>query len=104
LPGIDYRAVRDRVDIGAVLDLLNFVPSESSGDQLRGPCPIHGSQTPTSRSFSVHMRKNAFRCFRCGASGNQIDLWAAVSKTETHAATVDLCEKLGIDIPWIQTS
>lgn len=102
LPGIDFKAVRDRISMAAVLELLRFAPCESGGSQLRGPCPIHGSGSPTSRSFSVNVGKNAFRCFRCGASGNQIDLWAAVTKTELHAAAMDLCEKLDLDVPWIR--
>lgn len=84
-----------------VLALLEFVPRESSGEQLRGPCPVHGSTSPNSRSFSANLRRNAYRCFHCGSAGNQLDLWAACGKTELHAATVDLCERLHLDIPWI---
>jgi hypothetical protein len=47
------------------------------------------------------LARNAFRCFKCGASGNQLDLWAATTKTDLYAATIDLCRRLHIDIPWI---
>lgn len=57
-----------------VLGLCGFKATEALGDQVRGPCPIHGSPSPTSRSFSANLRKNNFRCFKCGASGNQLDL------------------------------
>jgi hypothetical protein len=32
---------------------------------------------------------------------NQLDLWAAVTKTDLHAATIDLCRRIQIDVPWI---
>ena len=41
LPGIDFQTVRFMVPMARVLELIGFVPHESSGDQLRGPCPIH---------------------------------------------------------------
>jgi len=101
LPGVDFQAVRARVSMAHVLGLLAFVPCETRGEQLRGPCPIHGSTSPESRVFSVHLTRSAFRCFKCGASGNQLDLWSAATKTDLHAATIDLCRRLQIEIPWI---
>jgi len=83
-----------------VLKLIGFVPSEAHGAQWRGPCPIHGLESPKSRIFSVHLARNAFRCFKCGSSGNQLDLWAAVRKTDLYAAAIDLCHRLQIDVPW----
>ncbi len=101
MPGVDFQAVRSRVSMAEVLTLLEFVPSQSSGTRHRGPCPIHGSSSSTSRSFSVDLKRNAFQCFKCGCSGNQLDLWAAVTGASLHQAAVDLCEKLHLDIPWI---
>jgi len=102
LPGIDFQAVRFTVPMARVLELLGFVPHESSGDQLRGACPIHGSSSPRSRSFSVSVGRNAYRCFKCNSSGNQLDLWAAVTKMDMDSAAIDLCEKAQVDIPWIR--
>ena len=102
MPGVDFQAVRSMVPIAQVLALIGFVPRESSGEQLRGPCPVHRSTSPRSRTFSVNLRQNAYRCFKCGSVGNQLDLWAALSKTDLHTATVDLCERLHLDIPWIR--
>lgn len=101
MPGVDYQAVRQQAPMSDVLELLAFVPSETHGDQLRGPCPIHGWSSPESRTFSVHLSRNAFRCFKCGSSGNQLDLWAAATKSDLHTATVELCRRLHIGIPWI---
>jgi DNA primase len=101
LPGVDFQAVRKKVLMKDVLELIGFVACEARGDQLRGPCPIHGSASPRSRVFSVNVGRNAFRCFRCGSSGNQLDLWAAVTKTDLHGAAIDLCRRLRTEIPWM---
>jgi DNA primase len=100
MPHIDFAAARREIPIRRVLDLLHFRAVERRGDQLRGPCPLHGSARKNSRSFSVNLTKNAFRCFVCHAAGNQLDLWAGVSKLPVFDATVDLCGRLGIDVPF----
>jgi DNA primase len=103
MPGIDYVKLRSLVSIEDALRVAGCEPSDISGDQLRGPCPIDGSQSPTSRSFSVNVQKGTFRCFKCGASGNQLDLWVAISKLPLHEAARDLCQRLGVDPPEIRT-
>ena len=102
MPGIDFAEVRARVSIRQVLELVGFQATEQTGDQLRGPCPIHGSTSPGSRSFSANLTHNSFRCFKCGAQGNQLDLWIAISKLPIHKAAADLCERLGIEPPLIR--
>lgn len=97
---VDFQAVRRAVSIAQVLEVIGFEPTERRGDQWRGPCPVHGSKSPKSRSFSVNLRKNAFRCFRCGAAGNQLDLWKTLSGMDLYEATLALCERLGVDIPY----
>ena len=102
VPGVDFQMVRSLVSMSDVLALVEFVPSESSGTHCRGPCPIHGSRSQASRSFSVDLERNAFRCFQCDVSGNQLDFWAAVTESNLHQAAIDLCERLNLDIPWIR--
>jgi DNA primase len=102
MPGVDYQAVRSMIPIAQVLTLIGYVPRHSGGEQLRGPCPVHGSVSAESRTFSVNLRRNAYRCFKCGSAGNQLDLWAALNKTDLHTATVDLCERLRLEVPWIR--
>jgi DNA primase len=86
----------------AVLELLGFVAVERRGDQVRGPCPIHRSENSKSRSFSVNLKRNAFRCFSCGACGNQLDLWSLAQSLSLFDATVDLCKRLGFAIPTLE--
>lgn len=102
MPGIDYAKLRAEIRIQQVLELLAFEPTDSAGDEVRGPCPIHGSTSPGSRSFAANLRKHTFRCFKCGAGGNQLDLWAATSKLPLHSAARDLCQRLGIEAPEIR--
>lgn len=101
MPGIDYRAARARLPLTAVLELLGFEPETRRGDQVRGRCPVHGSKTPGSRSFAAHLGKNVWHCFSCGAGGNALDLWVAVTRQQLHAAVLDLCRRLGRDVPWL---
>lgn len=104
MPGIDYRAARALLPLADVLDLLSFQPCQRHGLQLRGPCPVHRSHAARSRSFAAHLGKNAWHCFRCGAGGNALDLWAAVTQQALHAAVLDLCQRLGRDVPWLAAS
>ena len=101
MPGIDFREARARLPLAAVLDLLGFVPHTRRGHQVRGLCPVHGSRSPASRTFAAHLGKNVWHCFRCGAGGNPLDLWVAVTHQELHAAVLDLCQRLGCDVPWL---
>ena len=101
VPGIHFAEVRARITLADVLDLLGFVPCESSGDQVRGPCLVHHSISPLSRSFSANLKRNIYRCFKFGSSGNQLDLYAAVTGLGVFEATVALCEQLHREIPWM---
>ena len=56
MPGSDFQQVRERIAMRAVLQLLHFEAVFRRGDRWRGPCPVHGSQSPRSRSFSVNVR------------------------------------------------
>jgi DNA primase len=101
MAGIDFRTLRATVDIRTVLDLLGFVPASRRGDQLRGPCPVHKENHHASRCFSAHLTKQAYRCFRCGSSGNPLDLWASATGQPLHQAAIDLCERLRQPVPWL---
>jgi len=103
MPAIDFRALRNEVGLETVLKLLGFVPARRYGGQVRGPCPIHEAKRPGSTSFSANLSRNAYRCFRCGTAGNQLDLWAAATRQPLHQAAIDLCEKLHRPIPWLPT-
>jgi len=102
MAGVDFRALRAQITIGQVLELLGFVATSVRGDQVRGSCPLHGSTSSQSRSFSANLRKNTYRCFKCQSQGNQLDLWAAAMSQGLYEAAIDLCTKLSLDIPRVE--
>ncbi|HLJ96586.1 MAG TPA: CHC2 zinc finger domain-containing protein [Gemmataceae bacterium] len=101
MPGIDYRQLRASISIAEILRLIDFVPAQTCGPQLRGPCPVHGSRSQSSRVFSVNLKTNVYRCFKCGSAGNQLDLYMAVTKRSLYQAAIELCQKLNCPTPWV---
>ena len=100
MPAIDYRRARAELRLADVLALIGNQPRARHGLQWRGPCPLHGSRSATSRCFAAHLGKNVFHCFRCRAGGNVLDLWAALRRLPLHTAVLDLCERLRQPVPW----
>jgi len=103
MPGIHFAEVRARIALADVLELVGFVACQTSGDQVRGPCPAHHSSAPSSRCFSANLRLHIYMCLKCGSSGNQLDLYASVRGLSLFEATVALCEQLHREIPWMLT-
>ena len=102
VPGVRFQEVRSLVSMAQVLDLLGFVGQEQSRDEIRGPCPVHGSMSLKSRSFSANITRNVYQCFRCGSAGNQLDLYAAATHRSLYAVALDLCARVGCAVPWIE--
>ena len=98
--GIDYHALRAAVSMEQVLGLLGYRPACRRGQQLRGSCPIHDPLAAGAlRCFSVHLGRHAFRCFHCGAQGNQLDLWQLVHDLPLYEAALLLCREARITPP-----
>jgi transposase InsO family protein len=102
-PAIDFAAVRQALTIAAVLQLLGFQSRTNRSGQQRGACPLHGSTSGTSRCFSVNLNDHTFHCFKCGRSGNALDLWATAQNLTPYDAALDLCQRLGIPVPTLPT-
>ena len=100
MPAIDYAAARRQLCLAEVLALIDYQPRSRNGVYLRGPCPLHGSRSATSRSFAVHLGKNLYHCFRCGAGGNALDLYLAVTKLPVYEGALELCARLDLPVPW----
>ena len=99
MSGIDFALLRQQLSLTQVLDLIGFTPTTRCGPQLRGPCPVHGSKSPRSRSFAAQVAKYCWHCFRCGAGGNALDLYVAVTKQPVHEGALELCARLGMSAP-----
>lgn len=92
-PHCNWAEVRAQVTMEQVLRQLGWLDRlRRRGDQLRGPCPVHGAHRSRSRSFSVNLERNIFQCFDadCRASGNILDLWAAVHRVSLPEAAQQL--------------
>jgi len=104
MPGIDYRRLRQQITIRQVLDLIGFQATWRRGSQHRGPCPIPGCRSHSSRAFSVHLGRQCYHCFACHSHGNPLDLWAAVQRLPLHQAAVDLCQHIQLPLPRLGSS
>jgi putative transposase len=102
-PAIDFPAVRAAVTLAAVLELLGFQAHRRRGAQQRGPCPLHGSSAGTSCCFSANLDQQIFHCFKCGRSGNALDLWTIATGQTPYDAAHDLCQRLNIPLPTLAT-
>jgi DNA primase len=97
--GIDFTFLRGQLSLAQVLDLLHFTVTTRRGPEVRGPCPVHGSHAPRSRSFAANLQKNCWRCFSCGAGGNALDLYAAATRLPIYEAALELCALLHLPVP-----
>ena len=95
---IDYRDLKVRIRLKDLLDELGWQSIEGRGAQLRGPCPLPACQSRKSntaqasevRTFSVHIEKNVYRCFRCSSSGTVLDFWRFYRGTTLYEAAKEL--------------
>jgi DNA primase len=101
MPLLDFRQARTEVRLQDVLQLLGWTARSRVGAQVRGACPVHRSQSPTSRAFSAHLGRGIWQCFRCGARGNALELWARVTGQGIYPAVLDLYRRLGHAVPWV---
>jgi transposase len=98
-PRVDFAFLRQQVSLEQVLAHLGLLGQlHGSGPQRRGPCPVHSHPGDRDRTFSVHLGKNAFRCFQadCGVQGNVLDLWAAIHRLPLYDAALNLAETFGL--------
>ena len=77
---------------------FRFAKLKGSGQQRRGPCPIHRGDG-RGRTFSVHLGDNVFQCFdrTCGKKGDVIDLWAALHALSLRQAAIDLVQTFQLE-------
>ncbi len=100
---INYRDLRDRLQISAVLRWMSWEASSRRGCQLRGRCPfcsestgerVHDGSSSGHRNFSVNTNRNIYRCFKCHQSGNAIDLWSNYRRLPLYTAAQELEARL----------
>jgi transposase len=100
-PRIDYAHLRSQFTFAQVLDSLNLRSTlRHSAGELRGPCPIHGSRSPRSRSLAINLDKDTFYCHArdCKAGGNALDFWTQYHGLPLYDAALKLAEDLGLEL------
>ena len=96
---VDFAAVKQLVSMEKVLDLIGWRPRWHEGKERRGPCPVHKSSNPDSRSFAA--AAEGWFCHSCKRGGDQVSLYAAVQQLDALAAAVEMCERLGLNVPYL---
>jgi DNA primase len=84
---LNFRYLKRTVSIEAVLhDKGLSMHLKKRGDQLFGPCPVHGGDNP--RAFVLSLSKNLWYCFtKCDTGGDVVDLVRRLDgKTYRHTA------------------
>ena len=71
---LNFADLKRRVSIMTVLNAKGIMtPFKKRGDQLCGPCPVHGGDNPN--AFVISISKNIWHCFtRCNTGGDVIKL------------------------------
>ncbi len=90
---IDFGALKQRVSIEQVIAMLGIDNLKRQGPQLRGPCPIHGGNSP--REFVVTPDKGLFFCFAGCGGGDQIALVSKMKNLAPKEAAAFIAEHFG---------
>lgn len=86
--------IKSKIDIQSVVE-DSHLHLRKKGRNYFGLCPFHSEKTP---SFSVNPQKNIFKCFGCGASGDQINLYARLNGIDNGQAIFQLSQRIGLSV------
>jgi len=80
--------LKKQVGIGQVLEAYGLCGRlKHNGDQLIGPCPLHGGDNPT--AFRVHLTCGIWNCFTACGGGDTVELICNIEKcTKASAAHI----------------
>ncbi len=93
IPEDKIDAVRSSSDIVEVVG--EYVQLKRRGSNFVGLCPFHKEKTP---SFNVNPDLGIYKCFGCGAGGNEFQFLMRVENLEFPEAVKVLAERAGIVI------
>lgn len=96
---IDFQAVKRLVSLAKVLEWIGWRPRWTEGQERRGPCPVHTSRNPDSRSFAAG--PDGWFCHSCKRGGLQIELYALFYQLKPLAAAVEMCNRAGEAVPYL---
>jgi DNA primase len=80
--------LKKQVGIGRVLEAYGLCTRlKHHGDQLIGPCPLHGGDNPT--AFRAHLTRGIYNCFTACGGGDTVELICNLEKcTKASAARI----------------
>ena len=90
MPGVDFNVLRNEITMEQVLKQLDFQPTTRSANQLHGPCPVHGSTSKSSRTFSVNLTTGRYYCHLVTTS-----LLSTLARS-SPSETLGFCRNLGL--------
>lgn len=90
---LDWRAIKDHVDVEAVAVALLGEPPGRGGRGLWWHCPLHDDRNP---SFNVDPQRGRWKCFGCGESGDAVELVMRLSNTTFLDAVQHVAELAGV--------
>lgn len=91
---VDFKTIKQQFTLEQVLQHYG-VELAGARASRRGKCPLHHGDNPT--SFSVNLEKNAWHCFGCGESGNQLDLIAKMEECSIKEAASKAVDWFNLD-------
>lgn len=102
MPLVDFGTVKLLVSYRQVLDLLQWRRVRTEAGWHRGGCPVHQRGREHGDCFAV--REGGWKCHSCGRHGDQLRLWAEATGQALYPATLELCRRLGVAVPYLPTA
>jgi DNA primase len=79
-----------------IVELISeYVPLKRAGKRYRALCPFHPDKDP---SFYVHVERQNYRCFGCGATGDVISFVQRIDNLTFPEAVRAIARRAGIEI------
>lgn len=96
-PAYSFRQLKAKVAIGTILSCYGLdLHLKRRGDQLFGPCPLHGGDNPT--AFRVNLERGLWRCFTACGGGDTVDLIRKIERCSYGEAARHL-QRLAAGLP-----
>jgi hypothetical protein len=101
MPLVDFRQARGRSGWPGCWSSWAGRRARAGASRCAGRARCTARRRPAARSFSAHLGRGVWRCFRCGAAGNALELWALATGQRLYPAVLRLYDRLGRPVPWL---
>jgi len=96
-PAYSFRHLKAQLGIGAILSFYGLdLHLKRRGDQLFGPCPLHGGDNQT--AFRVNLRRGLWRCFTACGGGDPVDLIRKIERC-SYAEAARHLQRIAAGLP-----